>query len=297
MTSPPRVCFVTCRDWPDISESDALARDALSDKGVCVEAVPWNAPGARVESFAAAIFRSNWDYHHSPAAFVDWLAACERAGVRFWNEPALIRWNLTKRYLFDLAAAGVPVIPSVMLDGLDAPSVAEVMAERGWRDVVVKPVLSASAHGTILIRADQGEAVARAIEQGAIRRPLLIQPFVETIREQGEWSLIFIDGRFTHAVRKRPAAGDFRVQKQYGGVAVPAAAPDALVAAGHRALAALPRQTGRPTGPPLYARIDGVETAQGFLVMELELHEPALFFPMAPAAAIAFAEAVIRRLG
>src|SRR5262249_42775885 len=159
----------------------------------------------------------------------------------------------------------------------------------------------ASAHGTILIRADQGEAVARAIEQGAIRRPLLIQPFVETIREQGEWSLIFIDGRFTHAVRKRPAAGDFRVQKQYGGVALPAAgpaaAPDALVAAGPRALAALPRQTGRPTGPPLYARIDGVETAQGFLVMELELHEPALFFPMAPAAAIAFAEAVIRRLG
>jgi glutathione synthase/RimK-type ligase-like ATP-grasp enzyme len=117
----------------------------------------------------------------------------------------------------------------------------------------------------------------------------MVQPFVDEIRTRGEWSLVVIDGVLTHAVLKRPAADDFRVQRSYGGTSARSEPPREVATAGSRVLAALPR-------PPLYARVDGIETDAGFLVMEVEVHEPGLFFDMAPAAAEAFAEAIIRRL-
>ena len=284
-----RVCFVTCRTWPDVSDSDRWVQRALERRGVAVLAQPWNGPGLSFDGFSAVIFRSSWDYHHAPDEFLDWLARWEAAGVRFWNDPTLIRWNLSKRYLLDLERAGIAVVPTVVLEGEDPMPLTAVLRERQWFRAVVKPVLSASAHDTVLVTPESAAAVARAIDRGELRRPVMVQPFLEEIRDRGEWSLIFIDGAFTHAVLKRPAAGDFRVQSHYGGHSSPAEAPADVIAAGARPLAALP-------GAPLYARVDGVETARGFLVMELELHEPGLFFPGAPAAADALAAAIIRRL-
>jgi glutathione synthase/RimK-type ligase-like ATP-grasp enzyme len=162
------------------------------------------------------------------------------------------------------------------------------MAARGWRRVVMKPVISASAHDTRLVSgATMDEAVA-ALESGAIRRPVLVQPFVEEIQTRGEWSLVFIDGELTHAVLKRPAPDEFRVQPRLGGTVETPTPPDGVRAVAQAALAALPV-------PPLYARIDGVETAAGFQIMEVEVNEPGLFFPYAPAAARRFAEALLRR--
>ena len=117
-----------------------------------------------------------------------------------------------------------------------------------------------------------------------------MQPFVEDIRTRGEWSLIFVEGDLTHAVLKSPAAGDFRVQAAFGGVSAAAPAPEAARAAARRILALLP-------APALYARIDGVETRDGFLLMEVEVNEPGLFLSLAPEAAERLAEAVVRRLG
>jgi glutathione synthase/RimK-type ligase-like ATP-grasp enzyme len=256
---------------------------------VTVAARPWNDPAARFDGFDAVVFRSNWDYHHALEAFVEWLDRWQRAGVRFWNPPELIRWNLTKRYLLDLDRAGVGIVPTVILDGEGPTPLAALLDERGWATAVVKPVVSASAHDTVLVPPGAAPAVARAIDDGEIRRPVMVQPFIEDIRTRGEWSLVFIDGRLTHSALKRPDPGDFRVQARYGGSTVAAPAPAQVVAAGERALAALPVA-------PLYARVDGIETADGFLVMEVELHEPGLFFGLAPPAAEAFADAIIRRV-
>ncbi|HSE04214.1 MAG TPA: hypothetical protein VLK35_08710, partial [Methylomirabilota bacterium] len=239
--------------------------------------------------FDAVVLRSNWDYHFDPDGFLAWLDRLERARARIWNPPALVRWNLTKRYLLDLARAGVPAVPTVILEGSGGPSLLAVMAARGWDRVVMKPLISASAHETRLVtRATQDEAVA-ALAAGSGRRPVLIQPFVEEIRTRGEWSLIFIDGALTHAVLKRPAAGEFRVQPRLGGTAEASTPPGGAEGPARAALAALPLA-------PLYARIDGIETAGGFLIMEVEVNEPGLFFPFAPAAADRFAEALLRRL-
>ena len=103
-----RVCFVTCRTWPDVSESDRLVQRALERRGVAVQARPWNGADLRFDDFDAVIFRSNWDYHHAPDQFLDWLARWEAAGVRFWNEPALIRWNLVVLGIHRAVAAFSP---------------------------------------------------------------------------------------------------------------------------------------------------------------------------------------------
>lgn len=284
-----RVCFVTCRTWPEISESDRLAQRALESRGATVEARAWNEPGADFAPFDAVVLRSNWDYHHDPDGFLAWLDRLERAGARLWNPPALVRWNLSKRYLRELARAGVPTVPTVILEDATRAGLQAVMTGRSWDRVVMKPVISASAHDTRLVTAATLDRAVAALESGAIRRPVLIQPFVEEIRDRGEWSLIFIDTVLTHAVLKRPAPGEFRVQPRLGGTVEASFPPDGVRAAAHAALAALPVA-------PLYARIDGVETGGGFLIMEVEVNEPGLFFPYAPAAADRFAEALLRRL-
>jgi glutathione synthase/RimK-type ligase-like ATP-grasp enzyme len=284
----PRVCFVTCLRWPDVSESDGLVKRSLESRGAMVEARAWNDPAASFDGFSAVVLRSNWDYHFAPEAFREWLDRRERAGGHLWNPPALVRWNLSKRYLLDLAAAGVPVVPTVVLDAAATP-LAALLRERGWATAVVKPEISASAHDTVLVPIAEAGAVEAAVARGEIRSPILVQPFVEEIRTQGEWSLVFIDGAFTHAVVKHPAPHDFRVQPRLGGRAAAAAPRPSALRTAERVLAALPVA-------PLYARIDGVECGGAFLVMEVELNEPGLFFAHAPAAAERLARAIERRL-
>ncbi len=284
-----RICFVTCRTWPEISESDRLVQRALEADGAIVEALAWNAPGANWGGFDAIVLRSNWDYHFEPDAFLGWLDRLERAGARVFNPPALVRWNLTKAYLLELAQAGVATVATVILEDESRAGLEAVMAARGWSRVVMKPVVSASAHDTRLVSAATMDEAAAALASGAIRRPVMVQPFVEEIQTRGEWSLIFIETEMTHAVLKRPAAGEFRVQPRLGGTVETPEPADAVRTVARAALAALP-------APPLYARIDGVETAAGFRIMEVEVNEPGLFFPHAPAAARRLAEALLRRL-
>jgi len=285
-----RVCFVTCRRWPEISESDRLVARALEARGARVEGRAWNEPAADFEGFDAVVLRSSWDYHFEPQAFLAWLDRLERAGARVFNPPALVRWNVSKRYLTALQAAGVPTVPTAALADETEAGLEAIMRGHGWLACVLKPEIGASAHDTRLVTPDTLAEAATAIATGAIRRPVLVQPFVEQVRTRGEWSLIFIEGSLTHSVLKRPAAGDFRVQSHLGGTVRAEPAPPAVGRAARAALAALP-------AVPLYARIDAVETPDGALVMEVEVNEPGLFFTHAPpAAAVRFAEALLARI-
>jgi glutathione synthase/RimK-type ligase-like ATP-grasp enzyme len=265
-----------------------VAARALAERGVTVVARPWNDEAATFGDVDGVVLRSNWDYHFTPTHFVEWLDRWESAGVRIWNPPALVRWNLSKQYLLDLARAGVPVVPTEILDG-PGEALPALMARHRWTVVVVKPLISASAHDTILVPQDEVAATVRALEAGELRRPVLVQPFIEQIREAGEWSVIVIDGSVTHTVLKRPAPPDFRVQPRLGGTIDVRPAPASVLDAAARVLAALP-------GRPLYARVDLVETAQGVLVMEVELNEPGLFLQHAPHAADRLADAICRRI-
>jgi glutathione synthase/RimK-type ligase-like ATP-grasp enzyme len=285
-----RVCFVTCRRWPEISESDRLVARALEERGAHVEGRAWNEPAAGFEGFDAIVLRSNWDYHFDPEAFRAWLDRLERAGARVFNPPALVRWNVSKRYLIALQAAGVPTVATVVQEDETRAGIEATMRSHGWRACVLKPEIGASAHDTRLVTEETLAEAATAIAAGAMRRPMLVQPFIEEVRTHGEWSLVFIEGSLTHSVLKLPADGDFRVQSYLGGTVRAKPVPPGVVRAAQAALAALPEA-------PLYARIDAVEAPAGALIMEVEVNEPGLFFTHAPpAAALRLAEALLARI-
>ena len=194
-----------------------------------MEGRAWNEPAADFGGFDAVVLRSNWDYHFEPEAFLAWLDRLERAGARIFNPPALVRWNVSKRYLIALQAAGVPTVATVVLEDETRGGARGDHARHGWRACVLKPEIGASAHDTRLVTERHVAEAAAAIATGAIRRPVLVQPFVEEVRTRGEWSLVFIEGRLTHSVLKRPAAGDFRVQSHLGGTVRAEPAPPGVV--------------------------------------------------------------------
>src|SRR5690349_21504449 len=168
-----RVCFVTCMMWPEISASDRLVVEALAPLGVQVEGRPWNERSAEFTGFDAVVLRSNWDYHFEPAAFLAWLDRIERAGVRLFNPPALVRWNVSKRYLLALEAAGVPTVATAALADETGAGLEAIMRGHGWRTCVLKPEIGASAHDTRIVTEQSLAEAATAIATGAIRRPLL----------------------------------------------------------------------------------------------------------------------------
>ena len=262
---------------------------ALERRGVAVDGLPWNGADQGFAEFDAVVLRSNWDYHHTIDAFSAWLDRLDATGARVWNPTPLVRWNLSKRYLLELAARGVPTVPTVVLEGDAASQLPVTLAEHGWAEAVVKPLVSASAHQTVRIRGGIVGPVVAALASGGMRQPVLVQPFADEIVTQGEWSVVFIDGEITHTVLKRPAPGEFRVQPSHGGRAEALSAPMDVQAGARQALAALPLA-------PLYARIDGVQTRAGFRVMEVEVNEPGLAFTLAPVAAEIFAEKILRTL-
>ena len=267
-----------------LTDDDALAVGPLRSLGWTVEAVPWRRPDVDWAAFDLVIIRSTWDYHLAPDEFLTTLATIDdRAGLA--NPLDLVRWNSRKTYLRDLEAAGVPVVPTVFCDRLTRASLDRGFHDLGSDTLVVKPVVGASASGTRLVRRDS----TSPDEVGLDERPCLMQPLVTAVLSEGEYSVFYFDGAFSHVVRKTPAPGDFRVQEEHGGRTVVTAADASLRRAADAVLDTL------ATGP-LYARVDLVRApnASGFWLMELELIEPVLYLAMDREAPGRLAEGVHR---
>jgi glutathione synthase/RimK-type ligase-like ATP-grasp enzyme len=232
------------------------------------------------------LLRSVWDYHTRHLEFTEWLGQLDKAGVPVLNDSALVRWNSDKRYLLELRERGVAIVPSQVAAGA---CLREVVAGLAGQEIVVKPTVSATAYNTVRGIAGS-EDLSRALDDlpDAV---YLVQPFQPEIQTEGEWSLMFIGGTYTHAVLKRPAAGDYRVQHSFGGTAEVAQPSAETLEAATAALAAVDGRTA-----PAYARVDGIVTGGRFLLMELELIEPYLFLPQHPAATEVLARTVASRL-
>ena len=288
-----RVAFVTYHKFPTLAADDRLAVAALAERGIAAEPAVWDDPAVAWEAFDAVVLRSCWDYFRDPGRFARWLGAVEATSVPVWNPPPLLRWNMDKRYLRDLAARGVAVPPTawVELDAAPLPDLAALLRERGWDEAVVKPAVSADGHDTWRVSAHEAgrqQATLRALV--ASRGAVMVQRFLPELTAHGEWSCIFFAGAFSHAVLKRPTAGEFRVQSRYGGTAAPERPPAAVVEGARHAL----RQA--PPADWLYARVDGVLLDGTFTLLELEMLEPSLFFDSDPAAPERFARALVERM-
>jgi glutathione synthase/RimK-type ligase-like ATP-grasp enzyme len=284
-----RLAVATSADYPAIQPDDAHLAATLERLGVPPVVCVWNDPAVDWSAFDAVLIRTIWDYFKHHAAFLAWLDRLDALGVPTINDSALLRWNSDKRYLLELAQHGVAIIPTQLAVAHALP---EVLAAMAGQHVVVKPRISGSAWHTL--RGTAGDAAfAAAVAQLPRERDYLVQPFVPEVVSEGEWSLLYFAGAFSHAVIKRPAAGDYRVQGEYGG-RTEAAQPDAaILAAADRALAAL-AMLGH--GDHTYLRVDGVVSGGRFLVMELELIEPFLHLAAHPQAAERLAREVAARL-
>lgn len=299
------IAFATHQAKAEVSEDDRHVVARLAERhGVSVEAVPWDAPDGVWERYAAVILRSTWNYHLRPTDFLAWTERVEAMGVPLWNPASVVRWNADKRYLRDLEAAGVPVVPTEWLPRGSSPELAPVLGRRGWDAAVVKPAVSAAAFRTWIVHPEDAEMEAAALAELLADTDALVQPLLSEVRREGEWSFIFFSDdqdtlAFSHAIVKRPVEGDFRVQALFGGTVTPAIPPPPLLRQAERVAAEVARLA---SGPLLYARIDGVvsEGAHAlpgtFLLMEAELIEPTLFQGVAEDAAERFADAIARRV-
>lgn len=272
----------------NVQLEDGLVLAALRERGLSAERVDWASgfdwAGARV-----ALIRTTWDYHLRFPEFTAWLDRAE--GLTAPCNPApTVRWNWDKRYLLDLDRAGVRVAPTRVFARGAKVDLAALMASEGWDEAVFKPVVSGAARETYRVRREDVARFQAALERCLAAESMLVQRFVEGVVEAGEVSVIVLGGEPTHAVRKVPKPGDFRVQDDHGGTVHPhAAAPDELEFAA--------RAVARCGHELAYARVDMARDRAGRLhLMELELIEPELFFRFCPGAAGKLAAQVERRV-
>ena len=248
------IALATSEKCPALSPDDAELVGELKKLTRDARPVVWSDPAVDWSAFELVVIRSCWDYHLRVEEFSAWIDLLLQEHVPMLNPRDVVRWNMHKSYLLDLAAMGVR-IPRTRIE----------------RDVIVKPAVSASAHQTHLLRGD-----------------VIVQEFVHEIVDDGEWSLVFFDRKFSHAAKKTPKSGDFRVQEEHGGSSTPMIASPAMIAEAERIIACV-------EGELLYARVDVVDRPAGVTLMELELIEPWLFLMTEPGATQRFAEAIAAR--
>lgn len=276
--------LVTYSKQPVLTDDDRPLIGALAEIGLDAEPVQWDDTSVDWRTYQALVLRSTWDYHLRIDEFDAWLSTVDRARVALWNPTSLVRWNMHKSYLRGLEEQGI-LIPGTrwLPKGRDV-ALGALLRAAAWDEAIVKPAISASATNTSRVQVNNvadAEQFAMLIRQADV----LVQEIVPEIARDGEWSLIFLGGAYSHAALKRPRAGDFRVQLELGGSADPATAPSVVVAAAERVAALIP-------GRWLYARIDGVVTGRGFMLMEVECIEPLLFLEQAPGSYERFAAGV-----
>ena len=282
------ISFVTSgRTGGTITRDDQFLANALADRGCRVVAHNWDDAEAEWAAFDAIVLRSCWDYHLRVDEFRAWLQCCIDLPV--WNPAPMVLENIHKSYLLDLQKNGVPVIDTVLFRSGQLCDLEQVLSQAGWRNAVIKPAISATAHETWLTGGTPLAVSQERLDKLLAHSDVLIQPFIPEIPDKGEYSFVFFSGELSHVVLKQSKAGDFRVQNNFGGKAKTVKPARDLVRQVQKVADGI-RQ------PWLYARIDGVEVGGRFLVMEIELIEPMLFIEMADLACERFADALLEHL-
>ncbi len=290
-----KCAFLTMGDIGGLKCDDPMVYGPLADKGWQVNTLSWHGTGTDWQAYDAVVIRSTWDYQCHLEAFSNLLETIDAAGVRLENKIDLVKWNMNKSYLRDLEKKGISIVPTLWGRGLDVDQFPGFFREvRAWdtgsKDLVIKPRVSASAKDTFLISANADEDTFHGVASRFENREWMVQPFMESVVAEGEFSLFYFGGQLSHTILKQPKENDFRVQEEYGGQNRLIETPEKkLQARADQVISAL-------SSIPLYARVDMVRFHQDFYLMELELIEPSLFFSMDPNSPERFAMAFDRYL-
>ena len=281
------ILIATCSEYPHPTPNLEALIGALRSAGVEAAYLPWKTTA--LETFASAdavLPLCCWDYYDDPARFLGWIDALEARGTRLINPPELLRWNFRKTYLLEIAAAGLAVPKTFHLPEASGDAIARRMEEQGWRIAVLKPVSSQNGHGIQKLHwADRADWSVEGTTGEA-----LLQEFQADVGALGETTMTFIDGAFSHAVRRVLKPGEWRANPQYGITYERVEVSRDVVETAKTYLNLLPQV-------PFYARVDGLVRSGGFMLMELELIDPYLYLEFTPGSADVMARKLLHRLG
>lgn len=258
---------------------------AFASAGLKLEVIDWEAPLSAFEGIDLALLGTSWNYQDKSEAFIAMLEALSQQGIAVCNPPDMVRWNSRKTYLRELAQNGAATIPTLWRETVTRKGALEAMDTFETDRIVVKRQVGAGALGQ--------ELLVRSSLPGpewSFGHPAMLQPYLPAIADEGELSFVFIDGELSHALRKRPAKGDYRIQSLYGGLEEVHSPSPEEAAAAHAIVAALPFET------PLYARIDMLRSGEDLLLMEAELIEPYLYPEQGPQLGERLVQAIAKRL-
>lgn len=282
-----QIAFLSANNLEDYVIDDHLSYEPLQELGWETKTISWRGKEIDWSQFACAIVRSTWDYQKDLATFLATLEKISTA-TRLLNPLPLLRWNADKIYLRELGQRGARIVPTFWGERALRPNdILRWCHELGCEELVIKPTVSANAEKTIRLGPADFPSAPIQIFAGLV---YMVQPFMNGIVEEGEFSLFYFGGEYSHAILKTPKPRDFRVQEEHGGL-IQAAEPSAKLLRASEEVMRLLDET------PLYARVDFVRDQHGeFALMELELIEPSLYLRTDAKAPHRFAVAIDRWL-
>ena len=279
------IALASCSTLPDWEVDDRPLWEALRRRGIEFEQPDWRDPSVSWDAFDAVLIRTTWDYTDYPDQFLKWAEQVSTQTLLL-NSLEIVRWNFNKLYLKDLQNKGASIAPTVWLLENHTYDIRAIMNKHGWKRGFIKPVVGACAIGTLRFSIEESDLAAAHLLK--LETGCMLQPYIETVEQMGEFSLIYFDGRLSHAVQKIPVSGDYRVQDDYGASDKAIVPPVDLLSVGERTLSILDEQ-------PLYARIDALLYRGKWVLNELELIEPSLFFRHSSTAADMLCSALIKK--
>ena len=290
--------ILTMDNLSDFECYDHLLDKPLAKVGWQTELISWRCKNVNWQQFDAVIIRSPWDYQDDASAFIAVLETIDNSNALLLNSLATVRWNIDKIYLKALFEQNVSIVPTLWQSNFSAKDLPKFFSHFNCQQIVIKPRISANADNTFWLKQDTAEQSISELEDVFSNSDFMVQPFMASVIAEGEFSLFYFNGDYSHAILKTPKADDFRVQEEHGGRLQAITPEQSLLAQADSTLAVISQLTGEM---PLYARIDFVRFKEGiskqaFALMEAELIEPSLYFNMDDKAAERFAAAFSKRV-
>lgn len=266
------IAFLSCNDLDGFVVDDHHLQNAFEARGDTVEVVSWN-DERNWSLYDVVLIRTTWDYSTNLHTFLETLKRISESGTRLVNSYDLVEWNARKSYLKELQEKDIPTIPTLFHKGVTKGFLSDAFEVFSSETIVVKPLIGAGSARTFVVTHHFETDELTTIQDSIAGDEVMVQPFISEITTQGEISLHFFNGELSHTIRKTPKQGDFRVQEEFGGLIELITPPSGTVELAMKTLSCL-------SETPLYARVDLVTTKNEWMLIELELIEPALYFRM-----------------
>lgn len=280
-----RCAFLTMENTDGWAIDSDLSFEPMQSLGWAIDEILWRSASVDWNQYDAVYINTPWDYPDDPQLFLDLLESIDASSAILVNDIALVRRTIPKTYLRELETRGVAIVPSLWYEQFDREALPGFFDTHRCDRIIIKPVVSTNAHNTFLLDRAVPAKIIEELEKTFAARPFVVQPFIEIVQGEGEYSMFFFSNEFSHAILKTPKGEDFRVQEEHGSSIMSVEPESELLETAAKLLKLI-----EPT--PVYARADFLRAPDGrFLLMELELIEPSLYLRMDSESPMRFARA------